>query len=82
MTKTKQIKKVEKGSIVTFKLNDEYILEDYAVVDNYDETKRGMGAIYIDSPIGKSMMGKNRGAKFEYRTDSGKIYQAEVLEIK
>lgn len=79
--KTKQTEKVEKGSIVTL-LNGERILKDYAVVSKCDETKRGTGAVYIDSPLGKGLMGKKRGARFEYKTDSGKIFQVEVLEIK
>lgn len=68
------------GSLVTLELIGKNKKVTYQMSGEY-ESNPAEGKISIESPVGKSLLGKSKGDKVEVTTPAGKIVY-KVLEIK
>lgn len=68
---------VELGSSVILKMDGQKL--EYTIVSS-SESDPAKGMISSESPIGYSLMGKNKGDKVEINTPNGKM-ECEIVEI-
>lgn len=73
--------KVNIGKIVTVRYAGTDNLADFYLVGSI-ETDPRQRKISIDSPIGKALMNKSEGETVEVKTETGKIFKLEIVEIK
>lgn len=67
--KTVKLKYIENGNIVKYKLVGTI------------ETNPVLNKISVDSPIGKAVLGKQRGDKVFVQLQSGKAFNVKIIEI-
>jgi len=70
--------KVELGSTVTLKMDGETL--EYTIV-GASESDPATGKISVESPIGHSLIGKDKGENVEILTPNGKL-ECQVIAIK
>jgi transcription elongation factor GreA len=73
--------KVNIGKVVSVRYLENDMTADFYLVGSI-ETDPRQRKISIDSPIGKALMNKAEGEIVEVKTETGKIFKLEIVEIK
>ncbi|MDO9630133.1 MAG: transcription elongation factor GreA [Acholeplasmataceae bacterium] len=69
------------GKTVTVKFVETGEIKDFYLVGSIEADPR-QRKISIESPIGKSMLNKNEGDVVEVKTETGRFFKLEIVEIK
>ncbi len=78
-TTTEDIVNIGKTVIVKFVETGE--IKEFYLVGSIEADPR-QRKISIESPIGKSMLNKNEGDLVEVKTETGRLFKLEIVEIK
>jgi transcription elongation factor GreA len=69
------------GKIVTVRFVETNLQKEFYLVGSIEADPR-LSRISIESPIGKAMLNKAEGDIVEVKTEAGKIFEIEIVEIK
>ncbi|PKK99454.1 MAG: transcription elongation factor GreA [Tenericutes bacterium HGW-Tenericutes-2] len=69
------------GKTVTVKFVETGEIKEFYLVGSIEADPR-QRKISIESPIGKSMLNKNEGDLVEVKTETGRLFKLEIMEIK
>ncbi|MBU1142157.1 MAG: transcription elongation factor GreA [Firmicutes bacterium] len=69
------------GKTVTVKFVETGEIKEFYLVGSIEADPR-QRKISIESPIGKSMLNKNEGDLVEVKTETGRLFKLEIVEIK
>jgi transcription elongation factor GreA len=69
------------GKTVTVKYLDTNDVKDFYLVGSIEADPRAR-KISIESPIGKAMMNKEKNEVVEVKTETGKIFKIEIMDIR
>lgn len=69
------------GKTVTVRFVENNLKKEFYLVGSIEADPR-LSRISIESPIGKAMLNKAEGDVVEVKTESGKIFEIEIVEIK
>jgi transcription elongation factor GreA len=69
------------GKTVTVKFIETGEIKEFYLVGSIEADPR-QRKISIESPIGKSMLNKNEGDLVEVKTETGRLFKLEIVEIK
>jgi len=69
------------GKTVTVKYLDTNDVKDFYLVGSIEADPRTR-KISIESPIGKAMMNKEKNEVVEVKTETGKIFKIEIMDIR